>query len=341
MLIRFFTSNMPMRQLLGIIFTAFLLWIGFFLGHDTWYFRPHAEPLGAVTANLIINWPYIAAVMGFLVILIQAFWLNNLVHQIGFASKTSYLTAFLFLLFSASLEGNLMPGTAILGNFFALGVLHSLINAYNQEYTLQSVFYAALFAGIGSLFYLPVLGLWLFIPAALIIYRQITYREIIFSFLGLLPVAVATFVFYFWKGQAIEHFSMLLNYLLSWNPELEATVPELLTGGMVVFFLLISTFYVIRRINEQVIQLRRYITVLAWYMIFVVLLSGYARDLFQQLILLAPVTALFLGNMIDNLKKTRIIEISLWIFIILVSVYRLQDVLAKLPGIRFPVFEIL
>ncbi len=341
MLIRFFTSNMPMRQLLGIIFTAMLLWVGFFLGHDTWYFRPHAEPLGAVTANLIINWPYIAGVLGFLIILIQAFWLNNLVRQIGFASKTSYLTAFLFLLFSASLEGNLMPGAAILGNFFALGVLHSLINAYTQEYTLQSVFYAALFAGIGSLFYLPVLGLWLFIPAALIIYRQITYREIIFLVLGLLPVAAATYVFYFWRGEAMEHFTMELNYLVNWNPELKATYPELLTGGMVVFFLLISTFYVFRHINEQVIQLRRYITVLGWYMIFVLLLGGYAMDLLQQLILLAPVAALFLGNMIDNLKKTRIIEFFLWIFIILVSVYRLQDVLGNLLGINFQAFEIL
>lgn len=340
MLIRYFTSNMPFQQMIGLFITAVLLWVGLFFGYETWTYREHAEPLAILTQKLILEWPVIAGVLSLIIVLLQAFWLNYLVHRLDFLSKTSYLAAFLFLLFSGAVEGNLMPGASVLGNFFALGILHGLINAYDQENTLRSVFHAALFVGVGSLFYLPILGLWFFVIAALIIYRQIGYREIIFAILGLLPSVLGSFVYYFSKGEVYTHFQILNEYIFSWSLSLEVSLPMLLVGIMILSFLFVSMSYVLVHRNEQVIRVRRFITVLTWYLIFVLLLSGYAVDFFQQIILLAPVLAIFLGGMLENIRRKKLAEISLWIFILLVSIYRLKDVLQSAFGFDFPMYKI-
>ncbi|MCF8331443.1 MAG: DUF6427 family protein [Bacteroidales bacterium] len=340
MLIRYFTSNMPFQQLLGIIFTAILLWLGFLFGVETWSYREHAEPLAFILENVMQNQPYWAGVIALLSVLFQSLWINYLVHRIGFLSKTSYLAAFLYLLFTASLEGNLMPGTAVIGNFFALAVLNAMINAYYHKNTLRSVFHASLFAGIGSLFYFPVLGLWIFVIVVLIIYRQLTFREIFFSLLGLLPVLAGLFTFYFWKGDANAHFQILGQAFTTWKFMFKSTLPELLVGVMILIFILISVVYALIHQNERVIRVQRFIAMLNWYIILVILLSGYSFNLFQHIILLIPVAAIFLSSMLEGLRKKTIAESLIWIFIILVTVYRLESHLEAWFQIDFPTISL-
>ena len=343
MLIRYFTSNMPFQQLLGIVFAGILLWAGFFFGHDTWTFREHAEPLAFITAGLIQNYPLLASILSLVMVLIQAFWLNSLVNHIDFysTSKTSYLTAFLFLLFAGSIEGNFMPGPSVMANFFVLAIIQSLINAYDKDYTLKNVFYAAFAAGIGSLFYMPVLGLWFFIIMALIIYRQINLREIFFAVLGLLPAAAGSLVYYYWQGNSSEHFEVIAQYFSNWNITVSGLLPELLVGGMLLVILVFSLVYVLAHAKERVIRVRRLSVILTWYLIFTVWLGGYTSHFFQQIILIAPVLAFFANWAIENMKRKGFAEALLWIFILIITVYRLQNIWQELFNLELPVYNLM
>jgi len=343
MLIRYFTSNMPFQQLLGIVFAGILLWAGFFFGHDTWTFREHAEPLAFITAGLIQNYPLLASILSLVMVLIQAFWLNSLVNHIDFysTSKTSYLTAFLFLLFAGSIEGNFMPGPSVMANFFVLAIIQSLINAYDKDYTLKNVFYAAFAAGIGSLFYMPVLGLWFFIIMALIIYRQINLREIFFAILGLLPAAIGSFVYYYGRGNSLEHFQSVIQYFTNWNITVSGSLPELLVAGMILVFLFFSLIYVLSHANERVIRVRRLSLVLTWYLIVAFWLSGYIDHFFQQIIVLSPVVAFFVNWAIENMKRKGLAELIIWAFILIITFYRLQNVWQDLFNVDLPVYNLL
>ena len=343
MLIRYFTSNMPFQQLLGIVLTGVLLWAGFFWGHDTWSYREHAEPLAFVTAGLIKNYPLLASIISLLMVLIQAFWLNSLVNQIDFysTSKTSYLTAFLFLLFAGSIEGNFMPGPSVMANFFVISIIQSLIKAYDKEYTLKNVFFAAFLAGVGSLIYLPVLGLSLFIIMALIIYRQIAIREIFFVVLGLLPAAVGSFVYYYWQGNAMEHFEKIAYYFSNWNIVISGSLPVLLVLGMITLFLLVSMIYVLSHVNERVIRVRRLSVILIWYLIITIWLGGYTSNFLQQVILLSPVVAFFTNWAFENMKRKGMAEFLIWIFILIITFYRLQQYWQEVFNLDLPVYRLL
>ncbi|MFW6018946.1 MAG: DUF6427 family protein [Bacteroidales bacterium] len=343
MLIRYFTSNMPFQQILGIVLTGVLLWAGFFLGHDTWRFQEHAEPLSFITDGLIQNYPLIASIISLFMVLIQAFWLNSLVNRIDFysTSKTSYLTAFLFLLFAGSLEGNFMPGPSVMANFFVLSIIQSLIYAYDKDYTLKNVFYASFASGIGSLFYMPVLGLWVFVILTLIIYRQISLREVFFAVLGLLPTAVGSLVYYYWQGNSFEHFQSVFHYFSRWNITVSGSLPELLVAGMIFIFLLFALMYVLSHANERVIKVRRLSLVLTWYLIISIGLSGYIDDFFQQIIVLSPVMAFFANWAIENMKRKKLAEMLIWIFILIITFYRLQNVWQDLFNLELPVYKLL
>lgn len=340
MLIRYFTSNMPFQQLLGILLTAVLMWMGFFTGHETWSVQPEVEPLAGFIVGVANKSHLWSGILALFIFLLQAFWLNYLAQLVKLTSSTSYLTAFLFLLIALSLQGNFLTGAALFGNFFSLGIIHSLINAYYRKNTLRSVFHASLFAGLGSLFYFPLLGLGLFIIIALIVYREINVRAIIFTVFGLIPSWAGISLFNYWQQEPWAYFNALSNYLANYNLQLHGSMPLLLVAAMIFLFLLFSIFFTHIHIIEQVIRKRRTIMVFTWYVIFILILSGYAVDVLQQVVLLAPVIAVFFTHRIESITKRGFAELTLWIFIVIISVYRLQNWLQITFEFEFPVYKI-
>ncbi|MFO8054638.1 MAG: DUF6427 family protein [Bacteroidales bacterium] len=316
-----------------------LLWAGFFLGYETWEYREYIEPMAFLTRGLIKVHPLLAAGLAMIMVLVQALWLNYLAQRSGLLSKTSYLAAFFFLLISGAPEGNLMPAAVILANVFVLAALHALINAYDHENTIKSVFHASLFIGIGSLFYFPVLGLWVFILVALIIYRELTYREIIFALLGLLPAAGGVILYFFYTGEIIQYLNTVQQQFLSWAIVVELTLPELAAGGMIFLAMLSSVFFMLSHINERTIMIRRFISLLIWFLVFVLLLTGYAEDPLQQTIMLSVPLAVFLASIGESIKKKFIVEWGVWIYILVLTIYRLQHLIRDGFNFDFPVYK--
>ena len=136
------------------------------------------------------------------------------------------------------------------------------------------------------------------------------------------------------------YFQMLGQAFTTWEFTFKSTLPELLVGAMILLFILISVVYALVHQNERVIRVQRFIAMLNWYILLVIFLSVYSFNLFQHIILLTPVAAIFLSSMMEGLKKKTIAESLIWLFILLVTVYRLERHLEAWFQFDFPIINL-
>jgi hypothetical protein len=144
------------------------------------------------------------------IILTGAFFVNFLVIEQEITSKTNFLPAFFYILFSfsASTKGIIEP--ILVANLFLLPSIYFLINSYRRDEALTDVFKAGVFMGLASFFcinYIIVFPLSLF---ALIILRPFNWREWAILLLGLLtPLYIYVSICYLVTDNAFAVFSMM------------------------------------------------------------------------------------------------------------------------------------
>lgn len=309
------------------------------MGYSTW--TPHAdlEPLGFYLYQAAWQYPLAASLLSMLMVVFQALWANSLSHQIKFSAHTSYLTAFIYLLFAGTFQGYLMTGPAIIAGFIVLGVFQTMINAYYQRNMYRNIFHAALLAGIGALFYWPLLGLWLFVLIGLIVYRDITVRKILLAILGLLPPLAGVMLYHYSLHSEDQYFYWMGQAMADWHISLDFSVPEVMLFALLSIFLILSAVLISYKSGERIMSTQRFIVMINWYFGIAILLGGLGQDLKQHMMLLFLPIALYLGSVIEKMKKKYFFEMALWLYILLLVIYRFEDEIQRFFGIELSMFS--
>ncbi len=87
-----------------------------------------------------------------IVVLLGALFVNFLVIEQEITSKTNYLPAFFYILFSFSATTKSAVEPILVANLFVIPALYFLINSYRKDYALMDVFKSGIFMGLASFF---------------------------------------------------------------------------------------------------------------------------------------------------------------------------------------------
>ena len=117
MLLRYFNFSYPSR-LVSLLLLAAFLWLPSLIMPVTLSNPQWISPLFQLYLYLPIHAMWVSVVIAFLINLITALTVNSLAVHFGLSEKTSYLSAFLYLLFSSALPGTTQMSPFLLINFF-------------------------------------------------------------------------------------------------------------------------------------------------------------------------------------------------------------------------------
>jgi hypothetical protein len=140
-----------------------------------------------------------------LLLLIQAFWLNNLINYYRIGKKASFYTAIIFIYLSLSLNNTQLISPSLFSNFLVIAAVHQYFRAYDDKNTVKEIFNAAFFCSLAIVVNPECFPYLLFAIAAWLKVRTFNLKEFVILLFGI------TAPFYL-----IGTYMYLNNNLLSW-----------------------------------------------------------------------------------------------------------------------------
>jgi hypothetical protein len=316
-MVRYFRSSFP-GQFITIGMIGIVLW-----GLGVIHLPQMPPPEGPVPLyELLYSWlsgfPYVAISIGFILVIIQAVWINYIVSQHDLVPHNTSLAALLFLLFISLLPSYLTLTPVNISTIFLLFILRAILAAYNQPDPIELIYTAGFFVALSSFFYLPSLLFYGFLLIFFIVYRSLKWREWVSSLIGLATPLLYLVVIYFLTDRLDDLFSMYSEFFkqyklfipsIAWN--------EWVQFGILSLLLLLGLWDTFRYIGDKTVELRKKTIVLLWMLIWILITIFYSNSvtLFHPGLLSIPL-AVFVTNFFMHLRKPKYFEFLLWVLLL-------------------------
>ena len=182
-----------------------------------------------------------------LVILLGSFLVNVLAIEQEITSKTNYLPAFFYMLFSFSASTKSTVEPILTANLFILPALYYLINSYRKDYALAEFFKAGLFMGLATFFCIHYIVIFPLSFTAIIILRSFNWREWSVLLLGLFtPLYICVALAYLTTNNAFTVFLMMKEAASS----IQTPIVSEYYFGFIILIVIVFTFSIIRYLGK-------------------------------------------------------------------------------------------
>jgi len=132
------------------------------------------------------QWQHAPAILGFLLVFVQAMMLNNLSNRFKLMQRPNYLTGMSYLLISSLFSEWFVLSSAMLANTFFIWIIYSLTGINYSRHVKTSIFNTGIILGIAVFFYYPAILFLLLILAGLVFYRPFRLPEWLMAVVGFL-----------------------------------------------------------------------------------------------------------------------------------------------------------
>lgn len=269
MLLRLFKSP----QTLIIIFIpiiGILLWLKPFQAIETHPFPIYQMPLYSLIAKALNSSIIISNITTFILILLQAFFLNVISSKYGLISKRSYLPALIFILLTGSINEIKYFQPIIMSNFFILIALTQIFDTYKIERIFSNFFNSGFFISVGSLFYFNSLFFILIIWIGLLIIRDFSFRELLITLIGIITPYLFIFALYFIFDNVENLLFNIIKNIISEKTLIKYNIYDIIFSTYIVFIASISIFYLLSVFNTQKISIRHYYLTFIFFIILII-----------------------------------------------------------------------
>lgn len=250
-----------------------------------------------------------------IVILLGALFTNFLVIEQEITSKTNYLPAFFYILFSFSATTKSVVEPILVANLFVIPALYFLINSYRKDYALMDVFKSGIFMGLASFFCIHYISAFPLMFIALFILRPFNWREWSVMLIGLVtPLYIYVSICYLTTSDAFVVFEMI--------KEATSSLQKLIISEYYLTFILMSTltfvfglFHYFSKGFGGKVKTKKTKYVLLWMLVFCLLMVFFEQV--SDMILLPCIIPLsvFIGDYLSEIKQLKIANTILVLFL--------------------------
>lgn len=200
--------------------------------------------------------------------------------------------------------------------FFLLSI-RSLFKTIPKQKISKEAFDASFFIGLGSVFYLPLVLFYIFIPTIIVLVRkQILFKEFIASLIGyVLPWLLMFTTYYIFSDVAVLQ-NMWLNSFIRIDAITIDSNYFYIYLGILVFMTVVSSAYMFLQFDREKVATRNYNKVLFTFFIGLVL-SMILPYVQYEIIVLAAIPLVFLiSNYLTDLRSPFLREVFVTVIVV-------------------------
>lgn len=266
-------------------------------------------------------------VISLLFVVLQAFFLTNVINKQGVLRETSHLPALLYVVLMSCFPEQLSFNPLLFANFFIIVFLNSIFNFYRSDTAVFEVFNAGVFIGLASLFYWPCLFLFPLTMASLFVLRPFNMREWAVSFLGVLLPFVFFGAVLFWLDMlSVNSIKSILEpvYRVQFSTSYNGTY--IILTAILAIILIASLWRFSRDLNNfSNLRARKFLAIIVWFFLFAALSYLVAsKNTMIGLSFLAIPLSVIISNYFLSLKNQLLAEL---VFLLLLAAVIYNQVL--------------
>ena len=256
-------------------------------------------------------------VLGLLLPLLQSVGLNNLIYEKDVIKKNSLVLAPVFLLLGAPFVSQ-VDGWII--SFLLLFYLNALFSSYQKDRPFSESFNANFLLGTIVLFYSDILLLFPLIIVAFLTFRNMSWRSVLISLIGLaLPIL------FYWIYTFIFGYSFVFNVptfkFVSFSVPIINTLSyaEIIWYTVVMIILLFSFLELVLWMYKKSIRSRKSFFIILAYFILLLFINIDG----SYFLALTPIS-IVVANFFVYSKRKRLTEILFLLFLLASVYYRIS-----------------
>ncbi len=309
-----------------MIVLAAALWIRPFFSGCVWVPEVPESPLFQLLLTIIPPGSILMILMGFVLLILEAFYLNYILIKHEIIPKNSLITAFIYVMIMSQSLPALGLNPMLCASFFIIPALDRILCTYGTPDPTRDVFSAAFLLALASLFHFASIFFIILLILSFVVFGTFSIRMIFVSLAGVISVYIYLFLYYFLVDILEVQWCLYINWF-STIPELNTSLPLIQYGiwAMMLSFFLDAFFFRITRMNEWNLKIRKMI-LLSIYFVFIGIGSMIylIDDLQMAMMMIAiPVTIFITGYLSVKRRVTWFLEIYLWAWYLFVFVNNL------------------
>lgn len=332
MIVSFFKSSYP-AQFIALPVFALLLWFPAFWNVPVSPNPENQMPFAELLLGIVAGQHTISLILSWMLVVLQAFLLNNVVERHRLLKERSLLPALCYVVLIAAFPQMLFLHPALIANVFLIIALNKLLSLRRAEKVHSQIFDTAFLISIGSLFYYPSIVMYLLLCVAMMMLRSFSWREWIISLIGVCMPYVFIMTWYFWFDQIDIFISDKIFYpiMLKSFPYPSGNSFYILAGALVTLCLFALIPY-LRQIALNTVQISKRLIIVAWFIFLSLISLLLAPDYTAIHFSLAAIPlSVYLANYFQNSRHVWIREFLLLIFLLAILYHHLvrMDVIVE------------
>jgi len=266
--------------------------------------------------------PLLSTVAAFAVMYVLALLLIGLGEAHFFSPEQKYLPPFVFVLICSAFPiQKCMNGSYVAALCFMVG-LFQLLKVYRSKRVFASIFLAAMFVSIASLFSASAVFLLLLLPIALPLLRTPTqWRDWLIALCGLLTPYLYVCAAYYWhEDDAFAFFRQLYDCLFSFSDWIfeNGRVEEWVYLGYLMLLVVLAMFLLAQGVFTSRVKVQKIYTLFVWsFFIMLFIMVALPSGSMFLLPLMAMPASVLIGNYLMLARYRRISGTLFFLLIIL------------------------
>ena len=267
MLNKLFNSN-SIFSLVILIFTVLIFWAIAFANAVPMANPIPASPLYNIVFSYIGDLFFICALITIVLVIFEALLINYVLLNNDIIPRNSYIAAYIFVIISGLFNDNIILQPVMIANLFIILALWLFLRLYEEHDAFTTVFNIGTLISIASMFYFPAAVFILLIWAGFIIYRLFSWREWVISILGFLLPYLFLGSYYYWNDCFIAKINVYKEVFkfINFN-DFSPAIYTYIVLAVMGLLLFISLFKLLIIINEKAIRIRKFLSIMIWYLI--------------------------------------------------------------------------
>jgi hypothetical protein len=293
------SGNYIILSALGLI-----LWLNGFISPQ-FIEAKHPMPLYELLILPVLKYPYLSTSIGFLLMLLSGFLLNQITNKNETLSKPGFIVALLYIVLMSADNSMHTLHPALIANVLLIFSFYSFTESYRKDSAFSNVFDVGALFSIATLFYAPFILLFPVLAIGLFAFRPFNWREWTICLIGISVPYLFTWAVYFWNDQITYFISdkIMFDYpakrIISYSSSFYSIV------GILLFVLILSLGNLIKNLSGVSQKKIKSIQFLVWVAVFSAISVNKAEfiDYRSFSLFIIPATA-FSGEYFLTAKKT-------------------------------------
>ncbi len=317
MILRFFKAPYLSRLFIALLL-AVILWLPVIFIPENLLIPHFFSPFYKFYMTISTENRWIQIIIAFIINVLTALIVNFIATEFGLSEKRSYVSLFLYILFSAALPQFTKMNPLIFINLLLSLYLYFLFRIATTKNTILLSFNGGLLIGIMTLVFVPMIFLLVVQFIGLMLNRINKIRAYLTTVLGLLIPFIYLFTYYFWIDTVSQKGAdFLQNLSVHWPAAIHVNIFSTIIIFIIIVLIVSAIWKEYINLFKRKISKRRNTSITLYMLLILLFVFLFYSTGINFIVLLFVPAAIITNDYLRFVKRKKIAEIIVLILVVL------------------------